>query len=134
MTIKQKPLCFEHANELAEGGEYVELKQCDCTGWEHVFGKDFSRDDGYGCPGPIEPDPNECCGTLDSLDVTRPCSKGYCVEFFCGGCGTYRNSGYGPVGCGCAQDSGHWTHAERRMLHVPNGSRYHRRIKARAKR
>jgi hypothetical protein len=134
MTIDKYWLCDKHAMELAKT-EYVEEVACDCTGWEHIFGKDFDMAAGYGCPGPTQPWPNPCCGAMDDRDVSRPCVNNRCIEHFCGGCGVSTHGGSGPVGCGCDV---HWfkhpNYEERRMISTPNGGEYNRRRKARVKR
>lgn len=104
---------------------------CGCSGWEHeLFGEENLVN---GCTPP--PPPRKCCGTTDrDSDIARPCINGRCVELFCS-CGVFDGGGWGPVGCGCDNwPYGHGTPGERHMIPVPNGHRYHRRMKARAKR
>lgn len=136
--IHPRMLCERHAQEVVETGVYIEEKQCDCSGFEHFFGRRnlVNTDDrGYGCPGPLPDIFNPCCGASDDKDVKRPCAYGCCVEIYCGGCGVSTHGGWGPVRCPCEKGwSKHWNYPERKKLKTPNGGEYNRRRKARVKR
>lgn len=131
--IRRRELTPEQAAEITATGIYVELAECDCSGFEHFFGKDFDMDGGYGCPGPAPVSPRECCGTPDDTDeIARPCEYGCCTILYCPVCCTATGTAWGPVLCPCGKgDRGHYAPAERPMLPTPRARGYHRRMRAR---
>jgi hypothetical protein len=129
--IHRRELTPEQAAEIAGTGVYVELVACECSGFEHFFGKDFDLDAGYGCPGPLDY-ANDCCGAPSDLDVVRVCAHGCCQSFYCGRCGTDTLAGVGPAGCRCDDRMPRtYAPAMRRMIPTPNGREYTRRQRAR---